>query len=756
MATTTRVRGSSAAAEREHHRTNLWAQLARFVGLFLSPALGLLVAWLLHIWVMGVSLHWGPIDVERRTPAAAPFVAVAIVTAATIGLSVLGWHMVEHRKPVLRYALAGSIATVGVLFAVNLGAGPTYWWGPLFIVGSWAVAVVWAINRLDVARNDKGGDENREDGFLERHGLKGWRAREVRHVADAKGRPVATEIEFEHAEGDTVDQLQDAVPAFESATGSPTGMSDATGDDRADRSRLRVMHVDPLKESPELPPLSCPGGSIAEALMIGMYKTGDPVRLNIAGGPGFTPTSILWMGMTRSGKTSTENEAITEMESRRDVVLLYLNRAKGMQDIRTVIPGIEAAVIADEADEGGLYREAMVQLKKIFGYRQRQLALFAVDAWTPECYSSPPWRTDENGRRVQMEPMPFLFVHFGEADDILREDRRGESVYLASKGLSLGVATSWSLQRADHTMMPTGLRYNIGARLCFGIGDSESAEFALTDDVIKAGAHPEYWRAFKPGYFYFIGPNVDPTLFPVFARSYGRTDDGGSVSAELLRRNMTWGPRMAKLDAGSVASTDGWWEKTVAETDALRARLLTGAAPQVAPQTRPATPQTEEEQDAQTDRETREETDKEMRETTQVEGVELYPDVEGGGATPEHAKKVFPPLPANEELTWESEKPAPRDRNAAVEALRRALLELSQDATLRDPSDPTGRTVILKPGMVHDRYPFRSRPWFTEALIDMATGKLDAGNGLVLTAITEPGFEPGSYRLQIVPDGHIR
>ena len=53
MATTTRVRGSSAAAEREHHRTNLWAQLARFVGLFLSPALGLLVAWLLHIWEIG-------------------------------------------------------------------------------------------------------------------------------------------------------------------------------------------------------------------------------------------------------------------------------------------------------------------------------------------------------------------------------------------------------------------------------------------------------------------------------------------------------------------------------------------------------------------------------------------------------------------------------------------------------------------------------------------------------------------------------
>lgn len=752
MATTTRVRGSSAAAEREHHRTNLWAQLARFVGLFLSPGLGLIVAWLLHVWVMGVSLHWGPIDVERRTPAAAPFVAVAIVTAATIGLSVMGWHMVEHRKPVLRYALAGSIAVVGVLFAINLGAGLTYWWGPLFVVASWAVAVVWSINRLDVARNDKTGDEKGEDGFLEKHGLKGWRARKVTPVTDRHGRPVATEIEFEHAEGDTVDQLQDAVPAFESATGSPTGMSDATGDDRADRSHLRVMHVDPLKESPELPPLSSPGGSIADPLLIGLYKTGDPVKLYVAGGQGFTPTSLMWMGMTRSGKTSTENEAITEMESRRDVVILYLNRAKGMQDIRTVIPGIEAAVITDEDDKAGLYREAMIQLKKIFGYRQRQLALFGVDAWTPQCYSSPPWRTDETGRRVQMEPMPFLIAHFGEADDILQEDRHGESVYLASKGLSLGVATSWSLQRADHTKMPTGLRFNISARLCFGCGDSESVEFALTDDVVKAGAHPEYWRAFKPGYFYFIGPNVDPNMFPVFARSYGKTENGGSVSAELLRRNMAWAPRMAKLDAGSVAATGGWWEKTVAETNSLREQLLTGAAPQVAPQTS----RSAEDEDAQTDRETREEMEREMRITMTVEGVELYPQVEGGGATPEHANMTFPPVPANEEVSWESEKPAARDRNAAIEALRKALLELSGDESLRDPSDPTGRTIILRPGMVHDRYPFRSRPWFTEALIDMATGKLDAGNGLVLTSISEPGSEPGSYRLQIVPDGHVR
>jgi hypothetical protein len=191
MASTTRVRSNSAAAEREHHRTNLWAQAARFVGLYLSPVLGLMVAWLMHVWVMGVRVHWGPINVERHTPAAAPFVAVAIITALTIGLSVMGWRMIEHRKPVLRAALAGSIAVVGILFAINLGAGPTYWWGPLFVCGSWTVAVVWSINRLDVARNDKQGEE-KEDGFLEKHGLKGWRVLRTKRINDDDGEPFAT------------------------------------------------------------------------------------------------------------------------------------------------------------------------------------------------------------------------------------------------------------------------------------------------------------------------------------------------------------------------------------------------------------------------------------------------------------------------------------------------------------------------------------------------------------------------------------
>jgi len=760
MASSTRVR-NSAAAEREHHRTNLWAQLARFIGLFLSPVLGLLTSWLIHLWVAGVSLRWGPIDWEIETSPAAVTVAVFLTTLVTIGIAYLAWQFAEHRKTVLRGALAGSVLVVGALFAINIGTGPHYWWSGLLLVGAGAVAVTWSIARLDVTRNDKQAEE-KEEGFLEKVGLKGWRGK-GKPVIDKNGDRVATEVEFEHAQGDTVDQLQEAVPAFESATGSPTGLSRAVGSDRADRSTLTVLHVDPLKDVLPLPDPSAPGCSIAEALLIGIYSTGGPVNLFIAGGDGFTPTSLIWMGMTRTGKTTAENGAMTEMISRRDVVILYLNKAKGMQDVRPLIPGVEAAVIADEQDESALYREAMRQVRNVLSYRQRQLALFGIDAWTPACFSSPPWRTDESGRRVQMEPMPFLFVHFGEADAILADDRRGESTYLASKGLSVGLATSWSLQRADHVMMPTGLRYNVGARFCFGCGDSDSVEFALPDNVIKAGAHPDHWRQNKPGYFYYVGPGIDDALFPVHARSFGTAPDGGKLSDELLRRNLTWGPRMAKLDSGSVAATDydrdgkqgNWWRDTVAETDKLRATLLQGASADAARRPPANTPADDDDADAETDRETLAEMEEEMRNTTHVEGIELYPEDENGArATPQDATAPLTKIAEEDAVSWEPQRPAPRDREAAIDSLREALLHLFDHSRFQDPADPTGNTLVVTAAEVYDLYGFRSRPFFVEALIDMANGEIEVGNGLVLAAAPDLGATKGKYRLTRVPHGN--
>jgi hypothetical protein len=770
-ATKTR-RSNSAAAEREHHRTNLWAQLARFIGLFGAPPIGLLSSWLVHLWVAGINVHGWVIDWEVHTSPAAVTVAVCLITLATVGTSYLAHQFAEHRKPALKNALAGSVIGVGILFAINVGTGPHYWWSGLLLVGGWTVAVVWSIARLDVARNDKQGDEQKEDGFLEKHGLKGWMARNVKPIFSDKGERIATEIEFQHAEGDVVEQLQDAVPAFESATGSPAGLSSATGSDRADRSTARLMHRDPLKEPRRTTGASSPGGSVSEPLFIGTYSNGEPVRMMIAGKPhAQLVSSVLWMGMTGTGKTTAENKAITEMESRRDVVIFYANKSKGMQDIRPIIPGVEAAVIADEVEQGAIYRAAMGQLKRILTYRSDQLGLFGVSEWTTECFSSPPWRTDEHGNRVQMEPMPFLFAHFGEADAILAEDSRGQSTYLASKGRSVGIATSWSLQRADYQMMPTGLRYNLGTSVCHGCGDDDSVGFALPKNVIVAGAHPDQWSNRKPGYFYYVGQSIDESLFPIFARSDGLGPDGGNLFDSFLKQNMEWAPRMAKLDSGSVAATDyekdgksgNWWRETVAETDRLRDRILRGGpattSAKPAPQTSSATSQSADDDEltdeevAEIDRETREEMREEMENTTHVEGVELYPQFEDGtGATSADAKKEHVPVPDDEELTWEPAEPAPRDKQAAITELRRALVVLAENPKFKDRGDPTGRTSLVTMNDILDEYKFRSRPWLVAILRDMATGALDGPAG---HAFSRPEGDR-KFMIQRIPDGNAQ
>lgn len=770
---------STAAAERTHHRTNLWHQAALFVGLFLSPFAGLLTAWIIHVWIGGAHVHWGPVNWDvNSSPAAGP-VAVSFATLVSVLIAYLGWQFAEHRKTALRGSLAGSIVTLGVFFSINVGTGPNWFLSGLFILVSWAVALIWSIARLDVTRNDKRGDEEKGDGFLEKVGLKGWRSRKVTHHTDEHGDPLSTEIEFQHAEGDTVDQLQEAVPAFESASASPRGLSRAVPGDSADRSTVTVMHGDPLDVPGgiEIPPLEHEGGSIQQPILSGKYSTGEYVRVYLAGDPTgqgrFSPSSYLKMGMNRTGKTQGENVELTDVQSRRDVVILYMNKAKGMQDARPIIPGIEVAVIESEEGSSAQYREAVRQIKNMISYRQKQLALFGIHEWNAsECWDNPPYRT-ENGRRIRMERIPFLIVHVGEADAIL-QDAPGDCTYVVSKGLSVGIDTGWSLQRADATKMPTGLRFNLGTSWCYGCGDDDSVSMALTSWVIKAGAHPDQWGQRKPGYFYFEGLGIDEKLFPVMARGFGKGENGEKLRDTLLRRNLRNAPRMAKLDRGTANATgqpgqESWWDKMAKSTEELRRSMLAGVTvlPEPVPddRPRPATASATRPQPAddgeESEEEVREEIAREMRETTEVDGFELYPqDAETGDrATYDDAARKFDPVPADQQMSWADPKPEARDRKAALLELARNLEALMQRTDLRDPADPTGCTVIVAVSDITEIHKYRSRPWFWKALNDLANGTIsreECPTDVLVSRAPDLGPAAGKYRLQRPSAGHTR
>jgi hypothetical protein len=769
----------------------LRSQPNRFVGLFLSPFAGLLTAWLIHVWTLGVNLHLGRFAWVVRASAAAPYVAVSLITAVTIGMSVLAWQFAAHRDGVKQGSLAGSVATLGALFAINVGTGPDYWWSGFFILAGWTVAVVWSLVRLDIARTESRGEGEEEDGLAKKLGIhRKTRFRSKVVHDETTGEPLRVDIDVQHAPGETVSVLQDGLESIESVASGPAGMSTAVGDpDHADQSHMSVMLANPFRRNIPVGPLTSPGGSIADWATVAEYADGKPGFVTTAPGKHMpSATSYGLIGATRAGKTGTETQLLTEWGSRYDWTCLYLNQAKGLQDIRPLLPIIEAAVIAEDGEKGlSAYVAAILQIKAIMIYRQQELARFAVSAWSPRCCDPNPDRRPTaivGGKRVPMERMPFFTGHFGEADAILASGKAaGDAEFVASKGLSLGVNTGWSLQRPDWKNMPTGLRANIGLWFVHGMNGSDEEEFVLDESVRKAGASPGKWGQRKPGQHFMVGPGIDETQFPValktrFLVGSDRNPDGTAVDfdtlndrymAEMLRRNLASAPRMVKLDRGSVEATDGWWEEQAAKTVDLRARMLTAESPASSPHPAPRkssplagvpTPQDDDESaDEMTDEEREEamsEFEADAAETTEVEGIPLYGDnpQEQAEAMAVDLTVPFQP-PATDydplEDSAEDDKPEAKTREEAQAALRRTLVAMANNPKYADRKVPG--TALVTVTDVFNELGLRSRPWVSEELARvMATGG-EAEDGVVMERHGNPNR--GGYRIRrLAPADH--
>ena len=774
----------SAASEREHHRTSLWAQLARFVGLFLSPMIGLAGAWLIHVWAAGVHIHAGSIAWDLNTPRGTAVVVAICLSLVTLWVARKAGQFAEHRSDALQSALQVSVTALGLMFAVGAGVGPSYLWSGLFVLAGWTVATVWTIARLDVTRNDIRADADQGEGFWERLGVhRNTRIKGKVVHDDITGEPVRIDADVQHAPGETADVFREgALGAMESAARGPRGMSSVMQDpDRADRSTLSVPLADPFKRPARVGPLTAPGQSIGEWTTVADYANGRVARFTIGNGVHTpTPTSYGLIGMTRSGKTGTETQLLTELGSRRDWVCLYLNQAKGLQDARPILPVIEAAMIADDVTQATADgRVAVKQVRNIMAYRQQQLALFHVSAWSPRCADPDEAKRPSrmvDGVRVHMEAMPFLTMHIGEADSLLADGRIGDDVvFIGSKGLSLGVNAGISLQKPDFRSMPTNLRSQIGLWFIHGLAEAGDEEFILDANLRKSGVNPGSWGQRKPGQHYMIGANTeDESLFTVALKTryvVGSEKDANGLlysfdelndryMAEMLRRNKGSALRQAKLDRGSAEATGGWWDEQAAKATALRSATPPQPAPAtpatpaayVPPGLRPRNPApaTDVADDEPTPEEVNEMHD-EAAEVTEVEGIDLYPGGEGADVDATREPAPLPdPAPEDDPLfdPEDEAKPAARDRGAALAALARAFDELLSDDSLRDRRDP--EAVVIGPGMVSDRYPFRERPWFSAEFAALAEGQGPLADRYQMALAEDLGIRKGKYRLRRV------
>lgn len=714
MATKTKTPTS----ERSGNTRKLQDRHLPFTGLLAMPFLAFAAAVLVHHLLdndtIGIALTTGGL------------------VAATSVLALVAHAIGAKRRPVVRWHVVTTIALTGLGEAVTVAIGLHRWWAITYLITGIIVAISWMLYRIDALRADPKEPDAAEDDLTKKLGLENTRFGRPIHHADAKGQVTRIEVPVRHGPGETAEVIQAAVAGIESVAdqalggGVPRGRSRAVPTDGAGTSNLVIITKDVLAGHLPYPGPSAPGGCITEPLVSGLHEDQQPAVKFIAGNHPLAPnpSSYGYMGMTRTGKTLNAQVNAMEMFTRRRVVVFWFDTVKGAQTVAPLRDGFDIVVASDDPRA---FRAGMKALVALVKWRADALGRCGYRSWTPKAADDPQLR------------MPLLVAHFEEAD-LLTDEAPEEMVFLASKGLSTGVVSGFSLQRADATSMPTGLRFNVGNWSCFGCGDDYSAGFALSDQTIAAGAHPENWKQSKPGYFYTEGIGIDEQRWPVPAKGFGPSDE------EMAAHTAAWAPRMDPLDDGSIAALGDWYvsaKKAMAADKAEAAAALTST--NTAPTTRRAASDTDRDDDMDTG------TDEfgAIVATIREEVADMVADGTIEPQLDDEAEAIDPtkpiPAPPPDELSWADKDAAP-SRDVALDAFRRALQEVADDAELRDPSYPD--TVLFQVATLVDRYQFRSRPWFSEHLTSLVEGELTF-HGLVLSR----GEKAGQYRLQRVANG---
>lgn len=669
----------------------------------------------------GVALH----HVLRDNP-----VGTALTTGGLVGLTALlalaAYEIGARRRPVVRWHVVLTLLLAGAATALTVPIGYPEWWVVTYLICGVVVAISWMLYRIDALRHDPKDGEEEGDGLTRKLGLEDIRFGRPKHVRDERGEVTRIEIPATHLRGATVDALQDALPALESLANAPRRRSRATPDEGAQTSKLTIITKDVLRDPIPWPGPSAPGACITEPLVSGVYEDQQLVKRYVAGGrpEAPNPSSYGKMGMTRTGKTLNAQIEAMEIVTRRRVVMFWFDSIKGAQTVAPLRDCFDI-LVADDVESGDprQFKAGMKALMNLIKWRANALGACGYRSWTPAAFDDPRLR------------MPLVIAHFEEAD-ILCDIAPEEMVFLASKGLSAGIVSGYSLQRADAVSMPTGLRFNIGTWDCFGCGDAVSVGFALSDTTINAGAHPENWKQSKPGYFYREGIGIPEDRWAVTAKGFS-VEDG-----EMDQHSRLWGPRMDPLDDGSVAALGEWYTRTkeIMARDAgdagSRGTALVVPVPTAKPSPnghRPAPAGADDEDDEDDPRAARRRAEEEIAQMRESGEIETDPDAVDIDPT----VPVPPPASDEIEVTWTSRAAAPT-AEAAAEAFDLALRDLAgtDDPKLRDPADP--EAVLFGPGDLLERYPFRSRPWFSERLSSVIEGRVVVPPGLHVERTGDP------------------
>ncbi len=473
--------------------------------------------------VMGVGYR-----VAKRVPFVVGHVAVTVVLfAVALSVSMLpGWD----REPYASDAWYGSIVRGwrGVLDA----AAMPLWFVILYGIASLCVAGSWLLYRIDAFRASTGANEtNDATGMAAVFAkLKGAKVRANTIEVD----DTAVTFEVDH-EGIPASQVRAQLPGLEAHREVVVGRSSVVGDAKGGKSVVRLVHTDPHGEGRwrVWPGLSHPGGTYSQPIRTSYYATGEmqwysfvrtPEGMVSKMAPSFRSPNDSFkgaQGATGSGKSGGSAVEIAEVASRTNVVIVYIDPAKLMQNAAWCLDFCRLAAGSPESS-----RILFNGLRRLGEWRARKLGEAGFRNFTDEA--------------AYVTGLSWVHIY---ADEFDVATQNAAMDWLATKGRSLGFRISFSLPRAVGTKLSTDIRAAVGMWEQYGITQDYDKGFVLSEETIAAGANPESFGVTLPGVHYLDrAPGVDPKMYAIDCRVYQTRQDYGDLRRAVEAARATFTP----------------------------------------------------------------------------------------------------------------------------------------------------------------------------------------------------------------------
>ncbi|WP_394432507.1 plasmid transfer protein TraB [Streptomyces sp. SGAir0957] len=481
------------------------------------------------------------------SPAAATGLTLTSV-AVTGGAYLIGKTTSKQRR--IHSAITTAFGSAWLTAACL--AGPTA--GPmddLYLMGGPAVALSWNVRQLmrhnpDGSSGGTGGDA----GLLEKIGL----ARAQIGAAKVELNRVTAPLALAPGE-QTNDDVAKALKLLASAADLPSrAVRYIPHPDSERRGELVIVPEDMLAETVVWVGPSNLGGSIADPLIIGRYDDGAPLMLWLPGDPGAgrNSTHVLVAGQSGSGKGDAALNLLTEILSRRDVIV-WMSDPKMFQDFGALRPALDWAV------EGGTGTEIMVKaVEHAIPARTKWLGQHGYRQWSPAAagVQNDPEHSCRTGGACGCPGLPFLVAWMEEAANTLRALGDDAFTGIAQEARSAGISLVVSLQRPSYDQMSTSTRASLPSVVALGC-DPRDEGFSLPDAVIDQGAHPGAWANRKPGYCYVVSPGIDEARYPSPGRTQQFTHRATPAMEELAAWAQAHGATAGPVTAGAATAVAG-------------------------------------------------------------------------------------------------------------------------------------------------------------------------------------------------------